>query len=304
MRSAGLTRITSEPSPARVGRNGSRSAAACSAQLEHALVELDELGDRARLAGGAEVRLERDRVERDEAVDELAHLAGRAQQADVGPAVGDDGEVGEVGAQDRAHERHRLAPRAPAADADGHAVAQLGDDLVLGHAACRPRGHCSPPSGLATKSSRQLVGDAGEVELEREALLEAVAALHVPRVDAVERLLGRPDDRRGLRGDLAGDLEGGARAARSRGTTSRTEPYARQLGGRRRSRPCRPSRASCAAAPAGPGGWPRRARRGRPRAARSRRRPLPRSRRRCRPARCRRRGRSRAPRRSPGTAHS
>ena len=32
--------------------------------------------------------------------------------------------------QQRAHERHRLAPRPPAADADGHAVVHLGDDVV------------------------------------------------------------------------------------------------------------------------------------------------------------------------------
>ena len=76
--------------------------------------------DRAGLAGGPEVRLERDRVERDEPVDQPADLAGGAQQPDVGTAVGDDGEVGEVGAQDRPHQRHRLAPRAPAADPDGH----------------------------------------------------------------------------------------------------------------------------------------------------------------------------------------
>ena len=89
--------------------------------------------DRAGLAGGAEVRLERDRVERDEAVDQPLDLAGGAEQADVGAAVGDDGEVGQVGAQDRAHQRHRLAPRAPAADPDRHPGAQLRDDLLLCH---------------------------------------------------------------------------------------------------------------------------------------------------------------------------
>ena len=56
------------------------------AEQEHALVELGRL-HRARLAGVAEVRLERDRVERHERVHDLAHLAGPAQQADVGPAV-------------------------------------------------------------------------------------------------------------------------------------------------------------------------------------------------------------------------
>src|SRR5262245_53160766 len=54
----------------------------------------------------------------------------------------------------------------------------------------------------------QLVGHAREVELEGEALLVAVGALHVPQVDTVQALLGRPDDGRRLRRDLAGDVEG------------------------------------------------------------------------------------------------
>ena len=62
------------------------------AEEEHALVELHRR-DRARLAGVAEVRLERDRVERHERVHDLADLARPAQQADVGPAVRDDREV-------------------------------------------------------------------------------------------------------------------------------------------------------------------------------------------------------------------
>src|SRR5215207_9210648 len=57
--------------------------------------------------------------------------------------------------------------------------------------------------GVALLDERvaQLVGDAGEVELEREALREAVRTLHVPEIDAVEALLRRPHDRRGLRVD-------------------------------------------------------------------------------------------------------
>src|SRR5512139_2360025 len=39
-----------------------------------------------------------------------------------------------------------------------------------------------------------LVAGAHQIELEREALLVAVAAVHVDRVDAVQRLLGPPDD--------------------------------------------------------------------------------------------------------------
>src|SRR6516225_6170274 len=53
-----------------------------------------------------------------------------------------------------------------------------------------------------------LVGDAAHVELVGETLFEAVAALHVHRVDAVEGLLGPPDDRRALGRDLARQFHG------------------------------------------------------------------------------------------------
>ena len=90
--------------------------------------------DRARLARVAEVRFERDRVERHERVDDLAHLARAAQQPDVGTAVRDDAEILRRRAAQRADEGHGLAPRTPAADADGHAVVHLGRDLVDGDA--------------------------------------------------------------------------------------------------------------------------------------------------------------------------
>src|SRR5215813_10535615 len=72
------------------------------------------------------MRLERDRVERDEAVDELANLACREQQADVGPAVADDGQVTKIGPADRPDQGHWLAPRTPAAYANRHSWPQFG----------------------------------------------------------------------------------------------------------------------------------------------------------------------------------
>ena len=101
------------------------------AEQEHALV-VGLVLDGPGLAGGAEVRLERDRVERHEGVDEALHLAGRAEDADVGAAPADHGEVGEVRAQDLAHDAHRLAARPPAAEPHGHARPQLGDGVGLG----------------------------------------------------------------------------------------------------------------------------------------------------------------------------
>ena len=118
----------------------------------------------------------------------------------------------QVGAEDRADQGHRLASRPPAADADGHAVAQLGDHLVDGHPLVAGRAHCfdfSVPASAPQELVAQLVGDPGEVELHGEALLEPVALVDVDRVDAVERLLGGADDPGVLGGDLGGHGERG-----------------------------------------------------------------------------------------------
>ena len=60
---------------------------------------------------------------------------------------------------------------------------------------------------------------APEVQLEREALLEAVGALHVDGVDHVERLLGAAHHDRALLRDHLGDLERGVAELGPRGTT-------------------------------------------------------------------------------------
>src|SRR4051812_24272897 len=61
--------------------------------------------------------------------------------------------------------------------------------------------------GVALVDERlpRLVAHPSEVELEREALLEAVAALDVDRIDPVERLLGGANDGRALGRDLFRD---------------------------------------------------------------------------------------------------
>ena len=74
------------------GQEGDPPGRRLQAEEEHALVDLHHL-DLAVLAGGPPVRIERDGVEGDEAAHHLAHLAGGAEQPDVGAAVGDDGEV-------------------------------------------------------------------------------------------------------------------------------------------------------------------------------------------------------------------
>src|SRR5439155_10347363 len=61
-------------------------------------------------------------------------LARAAQQADVRTAVRDDAQVLRRRTAQRPDEGHGLAPRTPAADADGHPVLHLAGDLVDGDA--------------------------------------------------------------------------------------------------------------------------------------------------------------------------
>src|SRR5438552_8265551 len=61
-------------------------------------------------------------------------------------------------------------------------------------------------SSLVEEGLAGAVALSQQVELEGEALFEAVAALHVDGVDAVEELLGPLDHRRTLGRDLGGDL--------------------------------------------------------------------------------------------------
>src|SRR5437879_4941185 len=61
-----------------------------------------------------------------------------------------------------------------------------------------------------------LVAHTRQVELEGEALFVPVAALHVDRVDAVQRLLGGADDGAALGRDVASDLERGVAQLGSR----------------------------------------------------------------------------------------
>ncbi len=116
---------------------------------EHRLVQLRQL-QLATLAGRPEVRFEGDRVEGGEGRDELAYPPGRRQQPDVGAAVGDHGQVGQAGAQESPYERHRLAARAPAADAYRHAALQPGHGLVGGHRLVGAHGR-----SFATNASRR-----------------------------------------------------------------------------------------------------------------------------------------------------
>ena len=93
------------------------------------------------------------------------------------------------------------------------------------------RGHARQSSrsvgvALVDEGLAQLVAVAPEVELEREALLGAVRALHVDRIDLVQRLLGPAHHDRALRRDRSPRSRARRRTAASRGTTRSTVPNA------------------------------------------------------------------------------
>ena len=100
-------------------------------EQEHALVELGRL-DRARSGArrGSAARAGSSRATRSRRRP-CCTLPAAHSSPTSGPPYDTIVRSRRRRSQDRAHERHRLAARAPAADADRHAVAQLGDDLVL-----------------------------------------------------------------------------------------------------------------------------------------------------------------------------
>ena len=247
---------------------------------EHRLVELHQL-ERPALAGRAEVRFERDRVEGDEGGDQLPDPAGGGEQADVRAAVRDDGQIGD---------RRTGAAPAPGPSACGATPSRRCRGSCRCAAGRRPRRRSSScrvigchrphvPACLA-EGVADPVGDPAEVRLEGEALLEAVAAAYVDGVDAVDGGLGQPEQPAVLRGDLRAPAPVRRRAVRRAG---RPATPSRARAARRRSpcARCSTARASGAGGPAGPDGWPRPARPGPARAARRWRPRSPRSRPRC-----------------------
>ena len=116
-------------------QKGQAHAGGTQPPLEHPLIELHQLQLTSL------TRLAVPGLQGGETVDQLLHLAGRAQHADLGPAIGDHGQILEIAAQDLAHHGHGLAPGAPAAEADGHAIFELADCLGRRQLLV----HCSPP---------------------------------------------------------------------------------------------------------------------------------------------------------------
>lgn len=117
--------------PADIGWAAAFLASDAASYISGATLEVHGGGEPPPYLGASSAKVvERRRVQRDEPVVDPLDLARRAQQPQVRPAVGDHRQIGDIRAQDGPHERHGLAPRAPAGDADGHAAAQLRDGVV------------------------------------------------------------------------------------------------------------------------------------------------------------------------------
>ena len=200
--------VGAEPGPG--GQEGHAPRRRLEPEEEHALVDLHHL-DLPVLAGGPPVRIERDGVEGDEPAHHLAHLAGGAEQARR-RGRRRRRRSGRSGRSGRWRARRPWACGAsPSRRCRSSCPSGARRRCRRRSCACRPSGaHCRGVGvALLDEGGPLLVGHAAHVELVGEALLEAVAALHVDGVDAVERLLGPPDDGRALGGDLGGQLECG-----------------------------------------------------------------------------------------------
>ena len=135
----------------------------------------------------------------------------RRAQVDLGDRRRGDGLAGfrtETGRDRRADLRLLLARRTGALDAPTPERAASPARRVQVVAHC---GVALVDEGLA-----KLVAVAPQVELEGEALLEAVRAFHVDRVDHVERFLGAPHHDRALLRDDGRELERGVEQLRAR----------------------------------------------------------------------------------------
>src|SRR5690606_28414352 len=99
-----------------------------------ALVQLEHL-EGAGLTARAEVRIERNVIQRAEREHQLLDLACGGQEADLRAAeTGDHGQILQVGARNGARQSHRLAAGRPATKANGHSIGKFGDDVVNRHA--------------------------------------------------------------------------------------------------------------------------------------------------------------------------
>ena len=179
-----------------------------------------------------EVGVDGDRVEGHEPEDDLLHLAGRTQQADVGTAVGDDGEIGRDPSAGWPARRPSACGAIPSRRSRSSSRRELADELVESVArlsdAIRPGPSPASSGGvgvaLLDEGGPLFVGHAGDVQLVGEALFEPVAALDVDRVDPVQRLLGPSQDGRAFGGDVGGDLVGGVDELVPAGRRRSTDP--------------------------------------------------------------------------------
>src|SRR3954469_18895609 len=204
VRISGWRATTSDPSPTRVGRKGTRHAAACSpsstipsssssASIAPACLAARKCGSNAIESSDTNAKTT------------LRTLPVAHSRPTSGPPY-------ETSVKSRSDERAiartsaiglRRDPQPPMPIVMPSRSSPTTSSIVaLLSGIRRP----FPLLTLVDERVPRLVTRAGEVELEGEALLEPVGPAHVDRVDAVERLLRRTHDDRVDRGDLRGDL--------------------------------------------------------------------------------------------------
>ena len=99
------------------------NAHAGSLQAQHHVTFVDfHHFDGTVLAGLAEVRLQRNEVQRHKGEDQFLDLASGAQHAHISTAISHHGQIFDVAAQQLSHQSHGLAARTPATNTNRHAI--------------------------------------------------------------------------------------------------------------------------------------------------------------------------------------
>ena len=134
--------VGTEPDTSREERNPPRRG--LQPEEEHALVELGRAAPRPTAAALRKCGSSGIESSDTNAYTTCFTLPARQSRPTSGPPYETTVRSFTVRAAQRADEGHRLAPRSPAADADGHAVADLADDVVDGHAFVGNRQRVAP----------------------------------------------------------------------------------------------------------------------------------------------------------------
>src|SRR4051812_32666922 len=192
VRISGWRATTSDPSPTRVGRNGTRHAAACSPSStipsSNSSASIVPACRAARKCGSSAIESSDTNAKTTLRTLPVAHsrpTSGPPYETTVRSFT-----------SDRHSARTRLIGLRREPQPPMPTVIPSRSSPTISSIDIRLSGIALPLVALVDEGVAGLVGGTAQVELEREALLVAVGPAHVDRVDAVERLLGRPDHHR------------------------------------------------------------------------------------------------------------